>query len=122
MWPTCQLPNASSAPVPLLLTLRGTDVTALDILADAPNVYLLRAFAIGSQTTEECGERQSSGNTFVSSVARGVFWLHKAGAAASESRRDTAAKAFAMCNDGLVFIFAKGYLESAFVIIVRNCW
>lgn len=73
--------HASNSPVPLLLTLRGTDVQALDLFASAPRLHLLRTIAIGSEAAEEAGLRRSN-NTFVSSVAKGVFWPHEAGAGA----------------------------------------
>jgi hypothetical protein len=95
-----QLTYASNSHVPLLLTLRGTDVTTLDTLAGAPNVHLLRTIAIGSRAAEESGERRST-NTFVSSVARAMFWPHEAGAAASEWGRgtDTATEEVAIAGD-----------------------
>ena len=51
---------------------------ALDLLVSAPRLYLLRTLAIGSEAAEEAGLRRSN-NTFVSSVAKGVFWTHEAG-------------------------------------------
>ena len=76
-----QFTFASNSPIPLFLTLHGTDTTALDMLASAPNVCLLRTIAIGSGAAEERGARRSN-NTFVSSVASAVFWSHDdAGAA-----------------------------------------
>jgi len=78
----------------VLLTLRATDVQALDLFASAPNMQLLRTVAIGSEAFEEHGVRRSN-NTFVVGVARGVFWPHEAGTAItheseseSESGRD----------------------------------
>ncbi|KAI0258402.1 hypothetical protein BC834DRAFT_975183 [Gloeopeniophorella convolvens] len=76
---------ASNSPMPLLLTLRSTDAQALDLLASAPNVHLLRTVAIGSEAAEEAGARRSN-NTFVSSVARAAFWPHEAGAAAADEK------------------------------------
>ncbi|KAH9003146.1 hypothetical protein EDB86DRAFT_2799637 [Lactarius hatsudake] len=73
------LTYASNSPVPLLLTLRGTDVQALDLFASSPCLHLLRTVAIGSEATEEAGLRRSN-NTFVSSVAKGAFWPHEVGA------------------------------------------
>jgi hypothetical protein len=76
-----QFTFASNSPIPLFLTLHGTDTTALDMLASAPNVCLLRTIAIGSGAAEERGARRSN-NTFVSSVASAAFWSHDdAGAA-----------------------------------------
>ncbi|KAI0303667.1 hypothetical protein B0F90DRAFT_1892715 [Multifurca ochricompacta] len=75
---------ASNSPIPLLLTLRGTDVQALDLFATGTNLHLLRTVAIGSEAAKETGVRRSN-NTFVSSVAKGVFWPHEAGAAAEIS-------------------------------------
>ncbi|KAI9439829.1 hypothetical protein H4582DRAFT_2215878 [Lactarius indigo] len=75
------LTYASNSPVPLLLTLRGTDVQALDLFVTAPCLHLLRTVAIGSEAAEETGPRRSN-NTFVSSVAKGVFWPHEAGTGA----------------------------------------
>jgi len=68
---------ASNSPIPLLLTLRGTDVQALDLLVTAPRLHLLRTLVIGSEAAEETGLRRSN-NTFVSSVTKGVFWPHEA--------------------------------------------
>ncbi|KAI0255041.1 hypothetical protein BJV78DRAFT_1279651 [Lactifluus subvellereus] len=73
---------ASNSPIPLLLTLRGTDVVALDLFARSPNLHLLRTVAFGSESAAERGVRRWSNNTIVSSVAKGVFWPHEAGAAA----------------------------------------
>lgn len=70
-----QFTFASNSPIPLFLTLHGTDTTALDMLASAPNVRLLRTIAIGSGAAEERGARRSN-NTFVSSVASAAFWSH----------------------------------------------
>jgi hypothetical protein len=72
-----QLTYASNSPIPLLLTLRGTDVQALDLLVSAPRLHLLRTVSIGSEAAEEAGLRRSN-NTFVSNVAKGVFWPHEA--------------------------------------------
>jgi hypothetical protein len=52
-------------------------VQALDLLVSAPRLHLLRTVAIGSEAAEEAGLRRSN-NTFVSSVAKGVFWPHEA--------------------------------------------
>jgi hypothetical protein len=83
-------PNNSA--VPLLLTLRGADVQALDLFAGAPNLQLLRTVAIGSEAADEHGVRRSN-NTFVLCVARAVFWPHEAGsAAANEFGRDVLAE------------------------------
>ncbi|KAF8485983.1 hypothetical protein DFH94DRAFT_162838 [Russula ochroleuca] len=78
---------ASNSPIPLFLTLHGTDTAALDMFASAPNLCLLRTIAVGSEAAEERGTRRSN-NTFVSSVASAVFWPHDA----SASGRDTAAE------------------------------
>ncbi|KAH9052919.1 hypothetical protein EDB83DRAFT_2542899 [Lactarius deliciosus] len=75
------LTYASNSPVPLLLTLRGTDVQALDLFVGSSCLHLLRTVAIGSEAAEEAGLRRSN-NTFVSSVAKGVFWPHEVGAGA----------------------------------------
>jgi hypothetical protein len=72
-----QFTYASNSPVPLFLTLRGTDVQALDLLVSASRLHLLRTVAIGSEAAEEDGLRRSN-NTFVSSVVAGVFWPHDA--------------------------------------------
>jgi len=53
------------------------DVQALDLFVTALRLHLLRTFAIGS-AAEEGGLRRSN-NTFVTSVAKGVFWPHEAG-------------------------------------------
>ncbi len=85
-----QLTYAGNSAIPVLLTLRATDVQALDLFASAPNMQLLRTVAIGSEAFEEHGVRRSN-NTFVAGVARGVFWPHEAGTAItheSESGRD----------------------------------
>jgi hypothetical protein len=58
-------------------------MVALDLLARTPNLHLLRTVAIGSETAAERGLwRCHRNNTIVSSVAKGVFWPHEAGAAA----------------------------------------
>jgi hypothetical protein len=75
----------------MYLTLHGTDVTALDMFASAPKLFLLRTIAVGSEAAEERGERRSN-NTFVSSVASAMFWPHDTGASPDGLRRDTAAK------------------------------
>lgn len=49
---------------------------ALDLLASAPRLYLLRTITIGSEAAEERGLRRSN-NTFVTGVAKGVFWPHE---------------------------------------------
>ncbi|KAH9063997.1 hypothetical protein EDB87DRAFT_1557455 [Lactarius vividus] len=67
---------ASNSPVPLLLTLHGTDIQALDLFVSSPCLHLLRTVAIGSEAAEEAGLRRSN-NTFVSNVAKGVFWPHE---------------------------------------------
>lgn len=72
-----QLAYASNSPIPLLLTFRGTDVQALDLLVSAPRLHLLRTVTIGSEAAEEDGPRRSN-NTFVTGVAKGVFWPHEA--------------------------------------------
>jgi hypothetical protein len=72
-----QLAYASNSPIPLLLTLRGTDVQALDLLVSAPRLHLLRTVTIGSEAAAEAGLRRSN-NTFVTGVAKGVFWPHEA--------------------------------------------
>ncbi|KAH9986499.1 hypothetical protein BJV77DRAFT_1080464 [Russula vinacea] len=82
---------ASNSPIPLFLTLHGTDMTALDMFASAPNLCLLRTIAIGSEAVEERGPRRSN-NTFVSSVASAVFWPHDTGASPDRLERDTAAE------------------------------
>ncbi|KAH9168854.1 hypothetical protein EDB89DRAFT_2115250 [Lactarius sanguifluus] len=69
------LTYASNSPVPLLLTLRGTDVQALDLFVSSPCLHLLRT------RPRRTGLRRSN-NTFVSSVAKGVFWPHEVGAGA----------------------------------------
>lgn len=71
------LAYASNSPIPLLLTLRGTDVQALDLLVSAPRLHLLRTVTIGSEAAAEAGLRRSN-NTFVTGVAKGVFWPHEA--------------------------------------------
>ena len=68
----------SNSPIPLFLTLHSTDAQALDMVASAPNLCLLRTIAIGSAATKQSGTRRSK-NTSVSSVSSAVFWPHDAG-------------------------------------------
>ncbi|KAI0067293.1 hypothetical protein BV25DRAFT_1795158 [Artomyces pyxidatus] len=78
-----QLTYASNSPMPLSLTLRGTDAQALDLLAKAPAVYLRRVVAIGSEATDESVARRSN-NTFISTVAKAVFWADQTAGAGEE--------------------------------------
>jgi len=70
---------ASNSPVPLFLTLRGTDVQALDLLVSASRLYLQRTIVIGSEAVGEAGSRRSK-NTYPTTrrVVAGVFWPHDA--------------------------------------------
>ncbi|KAI0319527.1 hypothetical protein OF83DRAFT_1109896 [Amylostereum chailletii] len=63
----------TGSPIPLFLTLRSTDVHALDLLAPGMNVRLARLLAVGNVATDESVARRSN-NTFVTPVAKAVFW------------------------------------------------
>ncbi|KAI0052249.1 hypothetical protein FA95DRAFT_1483827 [Auriscalpium vulgare] len=74
---------ASNSPLPLLMTLRGTDAQALDLLAAAPHVQLQRVVAIGSDATDESVARRSN-NTFIAVLAKAAFWPDEAMAEANK--------------------------------------
>jgi len=60
-WPVyAQFTYLNNSAVPLLLTLRGTDVQALDLFANAPALQLLRTVVIGSEAVDENGVRRSN--------------------------------------------------------------
>jgi hypothetical protein len=79
---------ASNSPIPLLLTLHGTDVLALDLFARAPNLQLLRTITIGSEATAVDSRKRLPWNDykFYTSITKAVFWPHEGGAGAEFGR------------------------------------
>ncbi|KAH9972189.1 hypothetical protein BGW80DRAFT_1437699 [Lactifluus volemus] len=79
---------ASNSPIPLLLTLHGTDVLALDLFARAPNLQLLRTITIGSEATAVDSKKILPWNDykFYTSITKAVFWPHEGGAGAEFGR------------------------------------
>lgn len=66
---TIQMSFASNSPLPVFLTMRSTDKQALDLLAAAPDVRLVRIVALGGSSTD-----RRSNNTFLNPIARASFW------------------------------------------------
>ncbi|KAL5486115.1 hypothetical protein ACEPAI_7159 [Sanghuangporus weigelae] len=75
------LSYALGSPIPLFLTLKGTDSQALDLLSQpsAQNIFLTRTIAIGSTATDDAAPRRSN-NTFPEQVSRAYWWPSEEGA------------------------------------------
>ncbi|KAK7016285.1 hypothetical protein R3P38DRAFT_2993497 [Favolaschia claudopus] len=71
------------SPMPLEITLKGTDEQALDTLAapQAIKLHLVRAIALGSDAMEDKAASERRSNTvFQSGVSQGYFWPSTEGA------------------------------------------
>ena len=87
-----QFTFAINSPIPLFLTLHGTSAQTLDMFSNAPNLCLLRTIGLGSEAADEYGARRGN-NTFVSNVAKAVFWPHDTCTAPDGLKRDMDADA-----------------------------
>ncbi|KAH9945077.1 uncharacterized protein BXZ73DRAFT_86648 [Epithele typhae] len=78
----CTFSYALGTPIPLSLTLRGTDEQALDLLASpaAIRVQLTRLLLVGSHATQDEVESGRSNNSFSERMGGAYFWPSTEGA------------------------------------------